>query len=64
MKKTIIWISNKYLPEEVKKKASKKVSSVASSLANTIDPKKMAAIVTAVDIVTKGKGKVSDIKKI
>ena len=54
----IIRFVNKYLPEEV----SKKVKQVASS-ATDFNPKKVAAIVSAVKIVTEGKGHVTKIEK-
>lgn len=55
----IILFVNKYVPAkvvEVAKTARRSVSGV-------IDSKKMAAIVTAVDIATKGKGKVVSVEK-
>lgn len=55
----IIRFVNKYLPEEV----SKKVQQVTNQ-AGEINRKKVAAIVSAVQIVTKGKGRVTDIEKL
>jgi oxaloacetate decarboxylase gamma subunit len=51
----IIAIVNKYFPEEVKV--------INAGVNSTIGAKKMAAIVAAVNIVTKGKGKVTNIEK-
>ena len=53
----LISLVNKYLPEA---KVSKVVRSVAQG---AIDPRKMAAIVSAVDVVTEGKAKVTSITK-
>lgn len=53
----LISLVNKYIPEE---KVSKVVSRVAQV---AIDPRKMAAIVSAVDVVTEGKAKVTSITK-
>jgi oxaloacetate decarboxylase (Na+ extruding) subunit gamma len=53
----LIALVNKYIPEA-------KVSAIVSSASTgAIDPKKMAAIVSAVDIVTEGKAKVTSITK-
>ncbi len=49
---------NKYIPETV---VAKKV--VQATTRGVIDPRKMAAIVSAVDIVTEGKAKVTSITK-
>ena len=54
----IIRFVNKYLPEEV----SKKVQQVASQTTD-FNRKKVAAIVSAVKIVTEGKGRVTKIEK-
>lgn len=54
----IIRFVNKYLPEEV----SRKVQQVASQVEG-FNRKKVAAIVTAVKIVTQGKGRVTKIEK-
>ena len=54
----IIIITNKFAINQL---AVSPVQSKADSSA--IDPKKLAAIVSAVDIITKGKGKVSSIEK-
>lgn len=54
----IIRFVNKYLPEEV----SKRVEQVASQ-AGDFNRKKVAAIVSAVKIVTGGKGRVTKIEK-
>lgn len=56
----IIRFVNRFIPEEVKEKAGQKVR----NLSQAIDPKKMAAIVSAVDIATKGKGKVVKVEKV
>ncbi len=53
----LISLVNKYLPEE---KVRKVVRSVALG---AIDSRKMAAIVSAVDVVTEGKAKVTSITK-
>lgn len=55
----IIRFVNKYIPEEVAK-----VTPAVVSQKNGLNPKTMAAIVSAVNIVTSGKGKVSKIEKI
>ena len=55
----IIRFVNKYLPEEV----SKKVQQVANQ-AGQFNRKKVAAIVSAVKIVTEGKGHVTKIEKL
>ena len=53
----LITLVNKFIPEE-------KVSKVFSSLSDrAMDPRKMAAIVSAVDVVTEGKAKVTSITK-
>ncbi len=54
----LILVVNKYFPEPLKQKV---VQSIPAQ--TEIDSKKLAAIVTAVEIVTKGKGKVESIKK-
>lgn len=55
----IIRFVNKYLPEEV----SKKVQQVTNQ-AEEVNRKKLAAIVSAVNIVTEGKGRVTNIEKL
>ncbi len=55
----IIRFVNKYLPEEI----SKKVETVAGK-ASEFNRKKVAAIVSAVKIVTGGKGHVTKIEKL
>lgn len=52
----LIRFVNKFFPEEVK------VSSAKPE--NVIDNRKLTAIVTAVDILSKGRGKVTKIEKI
>ncbi|MFO7868125.1 MAG: oxaloacetate decarboxylase [Bacteroidales bacterium] len=52
----IILFVNKFMPE-----AAKSVVRVQSS--SSIEGNKLAAIVSAVDIATKGKGKIVDIQK-
>jgi len=54
----LISLVNKFIPET---KVSKMVSRVAQG---AIEPRKMAAIVSAVDIVTEGKAKVTSITKV
>ena len=54
----LITLVNKYIPEAI---VAKKVIKTATS--HTIDPRAMAAIVSAVDIVTEGKAKVTSITK-
>ena len=54
----LISLVNKFIPET---KVSKMVSMVAQG---AIEPRKMAAIVSAVDIVTEGKAKVTSITKV
>ena len=53
----LISLVNKFIPEEKISKVVNRVTQVA------IDPRKMAAIVSAVDVVTEGKGKVTSIMK-
>ncbi|MCG8307000.1 MAG: OadG family protein [Cytophagales bacterium] len=53
----LITLVNTYIPET---KISRSVQSVVSG---SIDPKKMAAIISAVDIVTQGNAKVTSITK-
>lgn len=55
----IIRFVNKYLPEEI----SKKIERVAGN-ATDFNRKKVAAIVSAVKIVTEGKGHVTKIEKL
>ncbi len=54
----LILVVNKYAPEQIKQTA---IQSIPAQ--QEIESKKLAAIVTAIDIVTKGKGKVESIKK-
>ena len=54
--KLIIYLVNKYFPEEVKDK-------IKESIATSIDAKKLTAIVSAVDVVTRGKGRIIKIEK-
>lgn len=54
--KLIIYIIDKYFPEEVKTKIKDDIDSV-------INHKKLTAIVTAVDVVTKGTGRITKIEK-
>ena len=54
----LITLVNKFIPEE---KVSKVVRSVTLG---AIDSRKMAAIVSAVDVVTEGKAKVTSITKV
>lgn len=53
----LISLVNKFFPEAPVKKAIKK------AVSGVMDPKKMAAIVSAVDVVTDGKAKVTSITK-
>ncbi len=54
----LITLVNKFIPEE-------KVNKVMSRVAfGAIDSRKMAAIVSAVDVVTEGKAKVTSITKV
>lgn len=55
----IILYVNKYVPEQVVVAAK----TTQRAVSGVIDSKKMAAIVSAVDIATKGKGKVVSIEK-
>ena len=55
----IIRFVNKYFPEEI----SKKVETVAEKAAG-FNRKKMAAIVSAVKVVTEGKGQVTKVEKL
>ena len=54
----LISLVNKFIPEA---KVSKMMSRVAQG---AIEPRKMAAIVSAVEIVTEGKAKVTSITKV
>lgn len=54
----IIRFVNKYLPEEI----SQKVRQVTDKTSG-LNPRKVAAIVSAVKIVTEGKGRVTNIEK-
>lgn len=54
----IIWFVNKYVPEEVVRKAGQQVNPGSGQ-----DPRKVAAIVSAVSQVTGGKGRVDKIEK-
>jgi oxaloacetate decarboxylase gamma subunit len=53
----LITIINKYFPEQ------KLARVVRYTVQGSIDPEKMAAIISAVDVVTEGKAKVTSIKK-
>jgi oxaloacetate decarboxylase gamma subunit len=53
----LITIINKYFPEQ------KLARVVGYTAQGSIDPEKMAAIISAVDVVTEGKAKVTSIKK-
>ena len=53
----LISFVNKFIPEK------KVLSPIVSETVSAIDPRKMAAIVSAVDVVTNGKGKVTGIRK-
>ena len=54
----LILVVNKYFPEPIRSKIAQSIPSQQE-----FDSKKLAAIVTAIDIVTEGKGKVESIKK-
>lgn len=54
----LILFINRFFPETLKP-----VSIDTGTIQPEIDPKKLAAIVTAVDIVTKGRAKVTSVKK-
>ena len=56
----LIRVINRFFPEEVKKQVKKTFQNVSQA----IDPKKMAAITSAVDIATGGRGKVVKIEKV
>jgi oxaloacetate decarboxylase gamma subunit len=56
----LISLVNKFVPEE---KISKVVKVVERVTQGAIDPRKMAAIVSAVDVVTDGNAKVTSITK-
>ncbi len=53
--KALIWFVNSYVPE---------VANELSIKTGTIDPNKLAAITSAVEIVTKGRGYIKQIEKI
>ena len=55
----IIRFVNKYLPEEISKKIQQ-----ATDQAEGLNRKKVAAIVSAVNLVTQGKGRVEKIEKL
>ncbi len=55
----IIRFVNKYLPEKVVEKVKVAKQTVNSAISNN----KLAAIVTAVDVATKGKGRVVSVEK-
>jgi len=57
--KLLIRLVNKYFPEEIQK-----VVETTRQKVSTFNPNKMAAIIATVDIITRGKGKVSDIDKL
>jgi oxaloacetate decarboxylase gamma subunit len=54
----IVFVVNKYFPEAIE------INNSVNDNEGSIGHKKMAVIVAAVNIVTKGKGKVSTIEKI
>jgi len=58
----IIKVVNRFIPEAPKMAARDAAPPPSSS--NNIEPNKLAAIVAAVDIVTKGKGKVTNVKRL
>lgn len=58
--RVLIWAVNRMTKELP---SVKKAASSIRDIQQEISPQKMAAIVAAVEIVTKGKGKVSSIKK-
>lgn len=55
----IIRFVNKYMDEDIKP-----LSKNSSTTGLEINPKKLAAIVSAVNIVTKGTGRVTDVRKL
>lgn len=57
---TIIRFVNKYMPETVATITKKSLQQST----NSIDPKKMSAIVSAIQVVTQEKGKVVKVEKI
>lgn len=57
----IIWFANKYLPAELK--TAPVVSNIPPPLSSSFGNSKIAAITAAVDIATKGKGRITNIKK-
>ena len=64
--KALILIINKYFPlpeKEIIPEASN-YRSASTPLLNKISPKKLAAIVSAVEVLTFGKGKVTDVEKL
>ena len=54
--KLIIYIVNKYFPAEIQ-------AQIKESITGTINSNKLSAIVSVVDIVTKGKGMITRIEK-
>ena len=54
----LISLVNKFIPE------TKISAAVKAATLGALDPRKMAAIVSAVDIVTEGKAKVTSIMKV
>ena len=59
--RVLIWAVNRVTKEVP---SIKKTSTNLADIHQEISPQKMAAIVAAVEIVTKGKGKISSIKKV
>jgi oxaloacetate decarboxylase gamma subunit len=55
----IVRVVNRYIPEELKQIVAPK-----ATVNDNIDPRKVAAITSAVSIVTQGKGKVVKIEKV
>ena len=55
----IIWFVNRYVPEEVKS-----VAKTVSSESTDTNRKKVVAIVSAVNIITRGRGRVTNIEKV
>ncbi len=64
--KGLIFLVNKYVPEDIpeKKKIHSSLPSTAASPALQTDHSATAAIVSAISIITHGKGKVTKIEKL
>lgn len=60
--KGLIVLVNKYAPEEIAKKQN--LPNLQSAVTNSIEGSTLAAIVSAIGVVTNGKGKVTKVEKL